>query len=126
MKQSQIEKPLLVFSTPDSLLNTVTVFRVLPDNSTEPIGEIYPDLSNGKDSLIHISTNNQGEDLLPPTADFIEIEEMFRNYAKELSKKSFIEDMKAEAEKTTKREDSIKNIRKWKLNNMETQQISKS
>ena len=122
MRKPQTVRGIVEFSKPDNM-NTVTVFRVLPDSSTEPIGRIYPDLSNGEDSLIYISTNNQGEELFPPTADFIEIEERFKNYAKELSEISFTEYMKAEAEKYVKREESIKSIRNWGIKNKKIHQI---
>lgn len=125
MKKSQAERPLVIFSTPDSFMNEVTVFRVLSDNSQEPIGKVYPDLSNGEDSLIYISTNNQSEEIFPPTADFIKIENRFKKYAEELSIRSFTEAMTAEAEKIENRKESVKSIRNMKIRNRETQQIIK-
>jgi hypothetical protein len=124
MKKSPKERALVEFSKPDNL-NTVTVSRVLPDNSTEPIGKVYTDLSNGEDSLIYISINNRGEEVLPPTANFIEIENRFNKYAQELAEKSFEENMKAEAEKIEERADSIKSIRNLKPNKNKVQQIIK-
>lgn len=118
------DRVLVEFSKPDNT-NTVIVSRVLPDHSTEPIGKVSPDLSNGEDSLIYISTNNQGEEICSPTADFIEIESQFEKYAKALAGRSFEEDMISEAEKIKEREGSITSIRNWKIKNREVQQIIK-
>jgi len=124
MKKTMTDRVLVEFSKPDNT-NTVIVSRVLPDHSTEPIGKVSPDLSNGEDSLIYISTNNQGEEIYPPTADFIEIENRFEKYAKELAGRSFEEEMISEAEKIKEREGSITSIRNWKIKNREVQQIIK-
>ncbi len=124
MEKSSTDRVLVEFSKPDNM-NTVTVFRILPDYSTEPIGKVYPDSSSGDDSLIYISANNQGEEIFPPTSDFTEIENQFVKYAKKLSAKSFMEDMISEAEKIKEREWSITNIRNWKIKNREVQQIIK-
>jgi hypothetical protein len=119
MGKSSLDSIQLSFSTPDSFSNEVTVFRVLLDNSTEPIGKVYPDLSKGEDSLIYVCTNNQGIQIFPPSVDFIEIEERFRKYAGELSQKSFTENMKTEAETFIEREESIKHLRRTKARNRE-------
>lgn len=115
MEKMQNDRTLVRFSTPDPATNTVSVFRVMADNSTETIGQITPDLSNGEDSIIYISTNNQGEEIFPPTADFIEIENKFNKYAEELSQISLMEEMTARAEEYEEREETLKNLRNWKL-----------
>ena len=124
MKKSPIDRVLVEFSKPDNT-NTVIVSRILPDNSTEPIGCVSPYISNGDDSQIYVSTNKMGEEIIPPTADFIEIENQFKKYAKELAGKSFEEDMISEAERLEEREKSITNIRSWKIKNRKVQQIIK-
>jgi hypothetical protein len=118
MEKSPADSISIEFSKPD-LLNAVTVYRVLPDNTSEPIGKIYPDLSKGDDSLIYISLSNQGDELFPPSSDFIEIEEQFRKYARELSEKSITENLQVEAETLIERENSIKRLRKTKIINRE-------
>jgi hypothetical protein len=115
MKKSPSDEIQISYSTPDSFKNEVTVFMVLPDNTTEAIGKVYPDLSKGEDSLIYISTNNQGIEIFPPTSDFIEIENRFEKYAKELAEISFMEELKVEFENYQDREESIKSLRNLKL-----------
>jgi hypothetical protein len=124
MKNAQEDRPIIRFSTPDPMTNSILVSRVLPDYSTEPIGEINPEMSKEGDSLIYSSTNNQGEELIPPTADFIKIEERFESYAKELSVKDYTAAMLSEADKIEDRKASVKNIRSWKIRNKETLQIN--
>ena len=121
MKKAPTERMLVKFSTPDSFMNT-TVYRVLPDNSTEIIGRVYTDSSAGENSITYISTNNQGEEIFPPTTDFTDIGNYFEKYAKELSEKSFMEDIMAETEKSAEREESLKSIRN--LKSREIQQIN--
>jgi len=118
MRKSQTDRVLVEFSKPDNM-NIVTVSKVLADNSTEPIGKVYPDLSKGDDYLIYVCTNNQGIGIFPPSSDFIEIEERFRKYAGELSKKSITENLQVEAETLIERENSIKLLRKTKTRNRE-------
>ncbi|MFA6089449.1 MAG: hypothetical protein WC755_06300 [Candidatus Woesearchaeota archaeon] len=117
MKKQKKDKALIEFSKPDPITNIVIVNRVLQNSTTEPIGKVYPDLSNGEDSLIYISVNNAGEEIFPPSSDFTEIENQFEKYAKELSEKSLIEEMISENDKVEKRSKSIKSIRNWKIKN---------
>ena len=124
MKKSSTDRVLVEFSKPD-LTNIVTVSRVLPDHSTEPIGKVSPDLSNGEDSLIYISTNNLGEEICPASSDFTLIERHFERYAKELSEKSKNENLKIKAEELINKERSIRSIRQWKFKNLETNQINR-
>ena len=115
MENIQKDKMLVRFSTPDPITNAIVVSRVLPDNSAEPIGRIYPDFGNGEDSVMYVSTNDQGKLLFPPTSDFVDLENKFEKYAKELAEKSITEEMNARAEEFEEREESIKGIRRWKL-----------
>lgn len=115
MKKPKKDKALIEFSKPDPITNMVIVNITLPNNTTKPIGKVYPDLSHGEDSLIYISVNNAGEEIFPPSSDFTEIENQFEKYAKELSEKSLIEEMVSENEKVDTRNKSIKSIRNWKI-----------
>ena len=123
MKKSLTDRVLVEFSKPDNM-NTVIVSRVLPDNSAEPIGKIYPDFGNGEDPAMYISANNQGEELFPPTSDFVDLENKFEKYSKELAEKSLIEEMNIRAEEFEEREESIKGIRRWKFR-LETKLINR-
>jgi hypothetical protein len=118
----------IAFSIPDSFMNTITVFRILPDNKTEAIGKIYPDTSASEDSIMYVSTNLSGEQLCPPSSDFTDIENHFERYADELSETAFIDAMEAKAEKfeiAKARRTSIKDIRYWKSKELEHNQITK-
>jgi hypothetical protein len=124
MKKSLVERTLVKFSTLDPFINEITVYRVLPDNSEEPIGKVFPDLRNEEDSVIYVSTNNHGEEIFPPTSDFVGLENMFEKYAKELAEKSLVEGLEAEVDEYEKREEAMNSIRNWKINNKEIQQIN--
>jgi hypothetical protein len=112
MKNAQKDKMLVRFSTPDPNTNTIVASRVLPDNSEEPIGMIYPDFGREEDSITYISVNNQGRILFPPTADFVDLENKFGGYAKELTEKAITENLRDEAETLIEREKAIKHLRK--------------
>ena len=103
------------FSTPDPITNIIVVSRVLPDNTTEPFGNIYADFRGGEDSAMYISTDNNGRALFPPTDDFIDLEIKFIKYSQELSKKSLTEEMKSRADEFEKRKEFIKEVRRWKI-----------
>jgi|WetSurMetagenome_2_1015567.scaffolds.fasta_scaffold1213351_2 hypothetical protein len=124
MKVSPTDRNLVKFSTPSSM-DTLIVSRILHDNSTEPIGKIYPDLSNGDDYIIYSSVNNQGEEMMPPTSNFIELEERFKEYANELSMQEFTQAMMEEADRIHDRKTSIKAIRHNKVRDGLSQQIIK-
>ena len=116
MENTQKDRMLIRFSTPDPITNLIVVSRVLPDHSAEPIGIIYPDFGNGENSAMYVSTNNQSTVLFPPTSDFIDLENRFKKYAKELAEKSFIEEMNRKEEELGEREESIKGLRRLKFN----------
>ncbi|RPH33013.1 MAG: hypothetical protein EHM93_06785 [Bacteroidales bacterium] len=116
MKTTHNDRALVNFSSPDPITNHIVVSRVLPDHSVEPIGIIYPDFGNEEISAMYASTDNQGAMLFPPTSDFIDLENRFERYAKELAEKSFMEDMNRKANEFGGREESIKGLRRFKLN----------
>ena len=122
MKKISGDRVFVKFSKPDPITNIITVSRVLPDNTVEPIGKIYSELDR-TGSVMYISANNQGEEIFPPTADFIEIEKHFERYANEISEKSKNESLEIKAEELINRERSIRTIRQWKFKNLEQNQI---
>jgi hypothetical protein len=120
MENIQKDKTLVRFSSPDPNTNSIIVSRVLPDDSAEPIGKIFPDFGNGEDSVMYISVNNNGEMLFPATSDFVDLENKFEKYSKELVEESLAEEMKARADEYEKREAYILGIRYWKKREQQT------
>lgn len=115
MKKTQEDRILVRFSPPEPISNTVKVTRVLSDNTEEFIGQINPDFTDGEDSIKYVSVNYLGEELLSPTSDFIDIENRFVKYAKEMDEKSFTNDMEAKAIEFEKRGKVLKGLRQWKF-----------
>lgn len=122
MENIHKNRTLVRFSAPDPDTNSIVVSRVLPDNSAEPIGKIYPDFGDGEDFTMYISANIHGEVLFPATPDFVDLENKFEKYSKELAEKSLVEGM--EAEDFEKREETIKSLRNWKIKKKEILQIN--
>lgn len=123
MKNNRKDGMLVKFSKPDPETNIIEVSRILPDNKAVSIGKIQPGLNSGEDSITYISVNKLGEEILPPTSDFTEIENRFNKYAKELSEQSFMEELQAEAETYIERKESITSLRN--RNNREKQIINR-
>jgi len=115
MKKAQEDSSLVRFSPPEPISNTVKVTRVLPDNTEEFIGQIYPDFTDGEDSIKYVSVNYLGEELLPPTSDFIDIENRFVKYIQEMDEKTFTNDMEEKALEFEKRGKVLKGLRHWKF-----------
>ena len=63
----------------------------------------------------YVSVNTLGEELLPPTSDFIEIEDRFINYAHEMDERSFTNEMEAKALEFEKRGKSLRSLRQFKF-----------
>mgnify|MGYP001588736199 CR=1 FL=1 len=124
MKNRHNDIRLVRFSAPDPITNHIVVSRILSDHRAEPIGIVYADFENGENSTMYVSINNQGAVLFPPTFDFIDLENRFERYAKELAEKSFMEDMNRKAEELGEREESIKGLRRLKFN-LETELFSR-
>ena len=124
MKKISGDRVFIKFSKPDLITNAIVVSRVLPDNTAEPIGKIYSDIDDKTGSVMYISTNNQGEEIFSPTVDFIDIENNFERYAKELSEKSLTEEMEVQADEFKKRDEALKGLRRWKLR-LETKLINR-
>ena len=124
MKNFRKDRMLIKFSKPDSITNAIVVSRVLPDNTAEPIGKIHSDIDDKTGSVMYISTNNQGEEIFSPTVDFIDIENNFERYAKELSEKSLTEEMEVQADEFKKRDEALKGLRRWKIR-LETKLINR-
>ena len=124
MKKISGDRVFIKFSKPDLITNAIVVSRVLPDNTAEPIGKIYSDIDDKTGSVMYISTNNQGEEIFSPTVDFIDIENNFERYAKELSEKSLTEEMEVQADEFKKRDEALKGLRRWKIR-LETKLINR-
>ncbi len=115
MKKGQKDRISVRFGHPEPNSNIVKVTKVLPDNTEEFIGQIYPDFTDGEDSSKYVSVNTLGEELLPPTSDFIEIEDRFINYAHEMDERSFTNEMEAKALEFEKRGKSLRSLRQFKF-----------
>lgn len=114
MKKTNDERTQVKFSAPDPSTNIIKVSRVLPDGSEESIGQVYPDFGNGDESIIYRSVDRNGEETLPPTSDFIEIEKQFEKNIQQVAEISYFRDMESMAEEYEMREEEIKNLRQHK------------
>ena len=113
MKKTNDERTVK-FSAPDPSTNIIKVLRVLPDGSEESIGQVYPDFGNGDESIIYRSVDRNGEETLPPTSDFIEIEKQFEKNIQQVAEISYFIDMESMAEEYEMREEEIKSLRQHK------------
>jgi len=100
------------------------VSRFLPDGSLQPIGRIYQKPNREMDSITYISTDNQGEEISPPTTDFLEAECGFEKYAKQLTQKSHIDDLEAKANEFAEREWKIAKMRQGKNKKIKNRHIN--
>lgn len=114
MKKTNDERTQVKFSAPDPSTNIIKVSRVLPDGSEESIGQVYPDFGNGDESIIYRSVDRNGEETLPPTSDFIEIEKQFEKNIQQVAEISYFRDMESMAEEYEMREEEIKSLRQHK------------
>jgi len=114
MKKTNDERTQVKFSAPDPSTNIIKVSRVLPDGSEESIGQVYPDFGNGDESIIYRSVDRNGEETLPPTSDFIEIEKQFEKNIQQVGEISYFRDMESMAEEYENREEEIKSLRQHK------------
>ncbi|MBP6977636.1 MAG: hypothetical protein KBB71_04910 [Lentimicrobiaceae bacterium] len=114
MEKAREDRISLKFSSLDPLSNTVKVIRVLPDNTEESIGQIYLDFTDGEDSVKYISVNSLGEELIPATSDFIDIEHHFMNYTQEMDEKYYTEEMEAKTDEPEERVKTLRELRQLK------------
>ena len=114
MKKTNEEGTQVKFSNPDPSTNIIKVSRVLPDGSEEFIGQVYPELGNGDESIIYRSVDRNGEETLPPTSNFIEIEKQFEKNIRQVDQISYFRDMESMVEEYETREDEIKSLRQLK------------
>jgi hypothetical protein len=75
------------FKIPGAIEYPVIVNRSLPDHSIIPIGRIYQNYGGQEESVIYISVDKDGEEICPPTTDWITTENNFEKYAKQLAGK---------------------------------------
>ena len=97
MKKNQQDKPLLKFSSPDPVTSRIFVSKVLPDNSLEPIGIVFPCFSNEDGCVYYYSSDMNCDNIGSYTSDFNEVEKEFEKYAEKLAGNLFIEEMTAKA-----------------------------
>jgi len=114
MKTAIDEGTRVRFSNPDPSTNIIKVLRVLPDGSEESIGQVYPEIGNGDESIIYRSVDRNGEETLPPTSDFIEIEKQYEKNIRQTAEISYFQDMESMVEEYEKREEDIKSLRQHK------------
>ena len=87
MKTKSSDSVSVSFSLPKDSFSPIIVNRYLPNDTTEQIGRIEQDFSEG-DYPVYISTDNSGEKLFPPTTDWTTAETNFEKYAYELAEKA--------------------------------------
>jgi hypothetical protein len=114
MKKPQDNRVLVRFSPPDPITSIVNVTRILSDGSEESIGLVYPIFDNESDSVNYISVDNFGQEIFPPTSNFIEIENRFLRSVKQNVDKSITQDIEAELEEYENRSKTIKDLRQLK------------
>jgi hypothetical protein len=115
MKKPRDNSVFVRFSSPDPITSIVNVTRILSDGTEEAIGVVYPIFDNESDSVNYVSINNFGQEIFPPTSDFIEVENQFQKSVKQNADISITEDMEAELEEYENRSNTIKNLRQFKL-----------
>ena len=111
MKKTIDEGTQVRFSNPDPSTNIIKVSRVLPDGSEESIGQVYPEFGNGEETIIYRSVDRNGEETLPPTSDFIEIEKHYEKNIRQAAELSYFRDMESIIDEYERREDEIKILR---------------
>jgi len=114
MKKTIDEGTQVKFSNPDPATNIIRVSRVLSDGSEESIGQVYPEIGNGDESIIYRSVDRNGEETFPPTSDFIEIEKQFEKNILQATEISYFRDMESMVEEYETREEEIKILRQHK------------
>lgn len=101
------------FSLPKDSSSPIIVNRYLPNGTTEQIGRIYQNFSEGEYPN-YVSVDNQGEELFPPTTDWIKAETNFEKYAYELAEKSLAEAREKAYMEMVEREDALHKLRNSK------------
>jgi hypothetical protein len=107
METKDRDEVVMDFHMPGTINYPVIVSRSLPDNSNIPIGRIYQNSGDGEGAVIYISADNDGEEICPPTTDWITAENNFEKYAKQLARK----EMEAMFMEMANREQEIKKVR---------------
>ena len=114
MNDVTINESRVKFSAPDSKTNIIKVTRTLPDGTEEPIGQIYADFGEGTDSMQYYSSTLTGEELLPPTADFIDIEREFEKSLRYIEQRSFENGIAEKMEEYERRNEEVQELRQTK------------
>jgi hypothetical protein len=119
MKTSQTDKEIIIFSSPEPMNNVVFVSKVHTDYTKEIIGKIYPNFNVEENSIYYTSTNLLGEEIFPSSTDLTEIENRFKQYAKEQSEKTFTETMIQKAELQYNRKNALQSLRNLKYRKLQ-------
>ncbi len=110
MKTQWKDEVFADFKLPEQYAGPVIVSQYLPDGSLKTIGHIYQNF-NDDGEITFISTNNNGQEVIQPTTDYMEAEIGFENYARQLKIKSQEVDWEAEANEFEERENELKKLR---------------
>lgn len=78
--EKYLAKQMILFRGSESDRSHFIVYFQWPDGIKEEIGHLY--MQEGDTEAIYYSMNKNGEELIPPTADFNEVEVQFDAYAK--------------------------------------------
>lgn len=119
MKTSQTDKEIIIFSSPEPMNNVVFVSKVHTDYTKEIIGKIYPNFNVEENSIYYTSTNLLGEEIFPSNTDLTEIENRFKQYAKEQSEKTLTETMIQKAELQYNRKNALQSLRNLKYKKLQ-------
>ncbi|MFA6922889.1 MAG: hypothetical protein WC223_01425 [Bacteroidales bacterium] len=92
MRTETINKITTEFKMPKTIGDPVIVNCIMPDGSKQHVGYIYQNISDDDEfSTIYVSTDNEGEQVFPPTDNWQDLEDRFERYAKKVSQKDFDE-----------------------------------
>ncbi|MFA6925242.1 MAG: hypothetical protein WC223_13435 [Bacteroidales bacterium] len=95
------------FSMPKATGDPVIVNCIMPDGTKKQVGYIYQNFSDGEDLMVYISTDNEGEQVFPPTTDWPDLEDKFERYSKKVIDEARI----ASYLEYEERQSKIKNVR---------------
>lgn len=119
---------IVEFSNPGDFAEPIKVFRTLPDCDEEAIGNICMNWTDDDTPMTYECYGIDGEEICPPTTNWIEAEQAFVKYAKHFPHKSDLEKSFENGEVFTwysGRDREVKEIRKRKAINDKSLDINK-
>lgn len=99
------------FNIPRKFTQPIVVSRYLPDNSTERIGYIYQQFSEGEGTIAYICEDRNAKQLFPPTLDYLVAEERFEQYAKQLTIQAIEKQREGKTQEFADRINELKQMR---------------